>query len=44
MVAPQTSSRIPFGDNIVLGGVAHNALLRDPHVFGQLAEQIERAR
>jgi hypothetical protein len=44
MVAPQTSSRIDFGDNIVLGGVAHNALLRDPQVFGLLAEEIERAR
>lgn len=44
MVAPQTSSRIAFGDNIALGGVAHNALLRDPQVFGHLAEEIERAR
>ncbi len=44
MVAPQTSSRIAYGDNIVLGGVAHNALLRDPQVFGYLAEEIERAR
>jgi triacylglycerol esterase/lipase EstA (alpha/beta hydrolase family) len=44
MVAPQTSSQIAFGDNIVLGGVAHNALLRDPQVFGHLAEEIERAR
>jgi pimeloyl-ACP methyl ester carboxylesterase len=44
MVAPQTSSQIAFGDNIALGGVAHNALLRDPQVFGHLAEEIERAR
>lgn len=44
MVAPQTSSQIAFGDNIVLGGVAHNALLRDPQVFGLLAEEIERAK
>jgi triacylglycerol esterase/lipase EstA (alpha/beta hydrolase family) len=44
MVAPQTSSQIGFGDNIVLGGIAHNALLRDPQVFGLLAEEIERAR
>jgi len=44
MVAPQTSSQISFGDNIALGGVAHNALLRDPQVFGHLAEEIERAR
>lgn len=43
MVAPQTSSQIGFGDNIVLGGVAHNALLRDPQVFALLAEQIERS-
>lgn len=42
MVAPQTSSRIAYGDNIALGGVAHNALLRDPQVFGHLADEIER--
>jgi len=44
MVAPQTSSQIAFGDNIVLGGVAHNALLRDPQLFGHLADEIERSR
>ena len=44
MVAPQTSSRIDFGDNVVLAGVAHNALLSDHGVFGRVLEQIESAR
>jgi pimeloyl-ACP methyl ester carboxylesterase len=44
MVAPQTSSRIPFGENIELSGIAHNALLRDPAVFERVLEQIRIAR
>lgn len=44
MVAPQTSSRIAFGDNVELAGVAHNALLRDQRVFEQVLGQIRRAR
>jgi triacylglycerol esterase/lipase EstA (alpha/beta hydrolase family) len=42
MVVPQTSSRISFGENIELAGVAHNALLTDPLVFAQVAEEIRR--
>jgi pimeloyl-ACP methyl ester carboxylesterase len=44
MVAPQTSSRIPFGENVEVHGVAHNALLRNPRVFERLLEQIRIAR
>lgn len=44
MVAPQTSSRIAFGENVEIVGVAHNALLRDPRVFERLLEQIAIAR
>jgi hypothetical protein len=44
MVAPQTSSRILYGENVELAGIAHNALLRDPVVFERLLGQIERAR
>lgn len=43
MVAPQTSSRIPFGENVELAGVAHNALLRDPGVFECVLGQIRIA-
>jgi pimeloyl-ACP methyl ester carboxylesterase len=44
MVAPQTSSRIGFGENVELSGVAHNALLRDRDVFERLLAQIRIAR
>jgi triacylglycerol esterase/lipase EstA (alpha/beta hydrolase family) len=40
MVTPQTSSRIEWGDNIVLAGVAHNALLDDPDVWEKTVAQI----
>ena len=40
MVTPQTSSRIDWGDNVVLTGVAHNALLDDPDVFEKTVAQI----
>ncbi len=43
MVAPQTSSRVDYGENIALSGVAHNALLRDPGVFVRLAAEIGKA-
>ncbi|MEO8346283.1 MAG: alpha/beta fold hydrolase [Betaproteobacteria bacterium] len=43
MVAPQTSSRIDWGENIELSGVAHNALLDHPCVWAEVAAQIERA-
>lgn len=40
MVTPQTSSRIDWGDNIVLTGVAHNAMLDDPRVWAAVVAQI----
>jgi triacylglycerol esterase/lipase EstA (alpha/beta hydrolase family) len=40
MVTPQTSSRIDWGDNIVLTGIAHNALLDDPEVWAKAVAQI----
>jgi Palmitoyl protein thioesterase len=43
MVAPQTSSRIAFGENVELAGVAHNALLRDPAVFERVLAEIRLA-
>ncbi len=43
MVAPQTSSRIDWGENIVLTGIAHNALLDHPIVWAKVDAQIERA-
>ena len=33
MVTPQTSSRLPWAENIVIAGVAHNALLNDRGVW-----------
>lgn len=44
MVSPQTSSRVPFGENVEVAGVGHNALLRDPAVFERLLEEIRKAR
>jgi triacylglycerol esterase/lipase EstA (alpha/beta hydrolase family) len=43
MVAPQTSSRIAFGENVELAGVGHNALLTDPKVADRLIEEIGKA-
>jgi len=43
MVTPQTSSRIEWGENVVLAGIAHNALLDHPDVWAQLDAQIDRA-
>ncbi len=43
MVAPQTSSRIAFGENVELTGVGHNALLCDPDVASRIAEEILKA-
>ena len=40
MVTPQTSSRIDWGENIVLTGVAHNAMLDDPRVWAAVVAQI----
>jgi triacylglycerol esterase/lipase EstA (alpha/beta hydrolase family) len=43
MVTPQTSPCIDWGENVVLAGVAHNALLDDPEVQTRVAQEIERA-
>ncbi len=43
MVSPQTSSRIDWGENIELAGIAHNALLDDPRTWSSVDAQIERA-
>ena len=43
MVTPQTSSRIDWGDNIVLTGIAHNALLDHPEVWASVVAQIDAA-
>ena len=43
MVTPQTSSRIEWGENVVLAGIAHNALLDDPTVWAKVVAQIDRA-
>jgi triacylglycerol esterase/lipase EstA (alpha/beta hydrolase family) len=40
MVSPQTSSRIDWGDNVVLTGIAHNALLDHPEVWANVLAQI----
>jgi triacylglycerol esterase/lipase EstA (alpha/beta hydrolase family) len=43
MVSPPPSSRIAWGENVVLTGVAHNALLDDPEVWAQADAQIRLA-
>lgn len=43
MVTPQTSSRLGDAD-IVLAGIAHNALLGDPTVMARVADEIRVAR
>jgi triacylglycerol esterase/lipase EstA (alpha/beta hydrolase family) len=40
MVTPQTSSRIDWGRNIAISGVAHNALLDDRNVWSLVAAEI----
>jgi pimeloyl-ACP methyl ester carboxylesterase len=44
MVTPQTSARLDWADNIVIAGVAHNALLNDRDVWKIVADQIAKAR
>jgi triacylglycerol esterase/lipase EstA (alpha/beta hydrolase family) len=44
MVTPQTSSRIASGENVILTGVAHNALLDHREVWARVVEEIEAAR
>ena len=42
MVAPQTSARIDYGENVIVAGVGHNALLRDREVFELVRKEIEK--
>jgi len=43
MVAPQTSSRIKWGRNVVVSGVGHNALLDDRNVWTLVAAEVVSA-
>jgi len=43
MVTPQTSPRIDWGENVIVTGVAHNALLDDSEVRDRVAAEIARA-
>jgi triacylglycerol esterase/lipase EstA (alpha/beta hydrolase family) len=43
MVTPQDSSRLPYGENVVLAKIAHNALIGDPGVQRLVAEEIRKA-
>jgi triacylglycerol esterase/lipase EstA (alpha/beta hydrolase family) len=44
MVTPQTSAHLDWADNIVIAGVAHNALLNDREVWKTVTDQIAQAR
>jgi len=44
MVTPQTSSRLTWAENIVIAGVAHNALLNDRGVWDRVAGEIRKAQ
>ncbi len=44
MVTPQTSSRVPFADNVEVTGVGHTAMLRDREVFERVLREIRDAR
>lgn len=44
MVAPQTSARVDFGENVELAGIGHTALLRERQVFERVLAEIEKAR
>jgi hypothetical protein len=41
MVAPQSNSRLDGAGNIVLHGIAHNALLRDARSFNAVVAEVE---
>lgn len=43
MVTPQTSARLPWAHNVVIAGVAHNALLNDRAVWDLVAAEIAKA-
>lgn len=42
MVTPQSSSRLPYGENVVLSKVAHNALIGDRSVQRLVAAEIRK--
>jgi pimeloyl-ACP methyl ester carboxylesterase len=44
MVTPQTSSRLAWADNIVIDGVAHNAMLNDRDVMARVADEVAKMR
>jgi triacylglycerol esterase/lipase EstA (alpha/beta hydrolase family) len=44
MVTPQDSSRLPYGQNVVLAKIAHNALIGDPGVQRLVAEEVRKAQ
>ncbi|MFO1415442.1 MAG: alpha/beta fold hydrolase [Burkholderiales bacterium] len=44
MVTPQTSSRLDWADNVVLSGIAHNALLNNREVWRRVAAEVRKAR
>ena len=44
MVTPQTSSRVEWADDVVLSGIAHNALLNNREVWARVGEEIRKAR
>jgi triacylglycerol esterase/lipase EstA (alpha/beta hydrolase family) len=44
MVTPQDSSRLPYGTNVVLAKIAHNALISDPAVQRLVAEEVRKAQ
>lgn len=44
MVTPQTSARVDWADNIVLSGIAHNALLNNREVWRRVSDEIRKAR
>jgi triacylglycerol esterase/lipase EstA (alpha/beta hydrolase family) len=43
MVTPQDSSRLPYGQNVVVAKIAHNALIGDATVQRRVAEEITNA-
>ena len=44
MVTPQDSSRLPYGQNVVLAKIAHNALLGDEGVQRRVAQEVRAAQ
>ncbi|MCC7327940.1 MAG: alpha/beta fold hydrolase [Burkholderiales bacterium] len=44
MVTPQTSARLDWAENVVITGVAHNAMLNDERVYALVVDEIRKAR